>query len=67
MVLFDSEFIDGGDICEGQTERETEGVQSLGEFCAITCNKLHWFRELLAIWDRWVDKNDKIRMGGNIF
>ena len=41
MVLFNREFIDGGDIYEGQTERETEGVQSFGKFCAITYNELH--------------------------
>ena len=34
MVLFDSEFIVGSDISEG--ERETESVQLLGEFCAVT-------------------------------
>jgi len=26
---------------KSQTERETEGVQSLGEFCAITYNELY--------------------------
>ena len=41
MVLFDSEFVDGGDIYEGQTERETEGVQSFGKFCSVTHHQLY--------------------------